>query len=67
MALHAHFTAPWSYLGLSLFGICAFAALILFISLTYAALVTALVVLYHDQRLRKDGHLPAPAQAKELP
>jgi hypothetical protein len=67
MALHAHFTPPWSYVGLSLLGICVFAALILFISLTYAALVTALAVLYHDQRLRNDGPLPAPAQAKELP
>lgn len=67
MALHAHFTPPWSYMGLSVLGICVFAALLFFISLTYAALVAALAVLYHDQRLRKDGPLPASAQAPELP
>jgi hypothetical protein len=32
---------------------------------TYAAFTTALAVLYYDQRLRKDGQLPAPSQAGE--
>jgi hypothetical protein len=59
-AANLHPAAPWSYIGLGLVGICAFAALILFISLTYAAVTTALAVIYRDQRLRKDG--PAPAQ-----
>jgi hypothetical protein len=37
--------------------------MILFISLTYAGMTTALAVLYHDQRLRKDGPPPAPLQS----
>jgi hypothetical protein len=66
MVLHAHVTAPWSYIGIGLIGICAFAGMVLFISVTYAALVSALAVLYHDQRMRKDGRLPVPAQAGEI-
>ena len=61
--LHAHLSAPWSYIGLGLIGICAFVGMILFISLTYAGMTTALAVLYHDQRLRKDGPPPAPLQS----
>jgi hypothetical protein len=34
---------------------------------SYAAFTTALAVLYHDQRLRKDGLLPGPSQAGESP
>lgn len=63
IALHAHVTAPWSYIGLGFLGICAFAGLVLFMSATYAALLAAIAVLYHDQRLRKDGLSPAPPQA----
>jgi hypothetical protein len=64
--LHVHIAAPWSYIGLGFLGICAFAAMILFIALTYAAMTTALAVLYHDQRVRKDGPPPAHLQAGEL-
>jgi hypothetical protein len=60
-----HPAAPWSYIGLGLLGLFAFAAMILFISLTYAAVTTALAVLYHDQRMRKDGPPPATLQAGE--
>src|ERR1035438_7268224 len=60
-----HPAAPWSYIGLALLGLFAFAAMILFISLTYAAVTTALAVLYHDQRMRKDGPGPATPQAGE--
>jgi hypothetical protein len=66
MVLHAHVTAPWSYIGLGAIGIIVFAFLVLFISLTYATLIAALAVLYHDQRLRKDGALTAPAQNTEI-
>ncbi len=66
MALHAHMAAPWSYIGLGVIGICAFAGMVLFMSVTYAALMAALAVLYHDQRLRKDGALATPAQAGEI-
>jgi hypothetical protein len=63
MVFHVHIAAPWNYVGLGVLGICFFAAIILFVSLTYAALTTALSVLYHDQRLRKDGPPPQPLQA----
>ena len=66
MVLHAHVTVPWSYIGIGLIVICAFAFMVLFISLTYAVLVAALAVLYHDQRLRKDLPLPTSAQAGEI-
>jgi len=46
-------------------GLCALGAMILFISLNYAAVTTALAVLYHDQRLREDGPPPATQQAGE--
>jgi hypothetical protein len=61
--LHVHIAAPWSYIGLGFLGVCAFAGMILFISLTYAAMTTALAVIYNDQRLRKDGLPPATPQA----
>jgi len=60
-----HPAAPWSYIGLGLLGLCALGAMILFISLNYAAVTTALAVLYHDQRLREDGPPPATQQAGE--
>jgi hypothetical protein len=59
-----HLAAPWSYIGLGLLGLCGLAAMILFTALTYAAVTTALAVLYHDQRLRKDGPPPATPQAE---
>ena len=50
-------------IGLAVFGyLLVFAISIL---ITYAAYSTALAVLYNDQRLRKDGLLPAPAHATE--
>jgi hypothetical protein len=63
MVTHIHLTAPWSYIGMGLLGVCGFAAMVLFTSLTYATTFTALAVLYHDQRLRKDGLMPAAQQA----
>jgi hypothetical protein len=63
IALHAHLSPPWSYIGAGLLGICAFVVMVLFTSLIYAALMAALAVLYHDQRLRKNGPLPPPAPA----
>jgi hypothetical protein len=66
MVAHIHLAAPWSYIGLGLVGVCGFAALVLFTSLTYAATMAALAVLYNDQRLRKDGLPPAAPQAGEV-
>lgn len=65
MVTRIQLAAPWSYIGLGLLGVCGFAAMVLFISLTYAATVTAIAVLYHDQRLRKDGTPPAMQQPGE--
>ncbi len=62
-ALQIHFTAPWSYIGIGVAAIFALALLVLITALTYAAMTTALAVLYHDQRLRKDGLVPAPQPA----
>ena len=64
-AAHLHPAAPWSYIGLGLLGVGGLAAMILFVSLTYAATMAALAVLYNDQRLRKDGPPPAPLQVGE--
>ena len=58
VVLHVHLEAPWSYAGMGLLGVFACGAFILFTSLTYASLMTALGVIYNDQRLRTDG-LPA--------
>jgi membrane-anchored glycerophosphoryl diester phosphodiesterase (GDPDase) len=66
MALHAQWSTPWGYAGAGFIIICAFAAIVLFTSLTYATLVTALAILYHDQRLRTDGPLAAPPQSAGL-
>lgn len=64
--LHAHVGSPWSYIGLGVIGIGIFAGIVLFMSVIYAALVAAIAVLYHDQRLRKDRGLAAPAAAEEI-
>jgi hypothetical protein len=68
LAVHVHPTAPWSYIGLGLLGICIFAAVLLYTAVTWAAVTASLAVLYHDQRLRKDGTLlstPASPQPGE--
>jgi hypothetical protein len=64
-ALHIHPAAPWSYIGIGLCAVCLLAVMILSMALTYAALTTALAVLYHDQRLCKDALFPAPPPAGE--
>jgi hypothetical protein len=68
MAAQVHPAAPWSYIGLGLLGICVFTAILLYTAVTWAAMTAALAVLYHDQRLRKDGQLlsmPATPQPGE--
>jgi hypothetical protein len=63
MVLQVHLQAPWTYISIGFLGVFAFAAMILFISLTYASLMTALGVIYNDQRLRNDGLPAQPAGA----
>jgi hypothetical protein len=67
IAVLAHVTAcsPAFYvlIGLAILGyLLVLIATCLF---SYAAFTTALAVLYHDQRVRKDGLLPVPSQAVE--
>jgi hypothetical protein len=52
-----------------LIGVAVFGYLLVFavsMLITYSANTTTLAVLYHDQRLRKDGQVPGHAQAGEL-
>jgi hypothetical protein len=49
-------------LGIVLASLCFAAFLYLWMALLWSAFSTALAVLYHDQRLRKDGLLPVPSQ-----
>jgi membrane-anchored glycerophosphoryl diester phosphodiesterase (GDPDase) len=56
--LSIHLQAPGSYIGIGLGVVCLLAMMVLWMALTYAAITTALAVLYNDQRLRKDSALP---------
>jgi hypothetical protein len=49
-------------IGIVLASLCFAAFLYLWTALLWSAFSTALAVLYHDQRLRKDGLLPVPSQ-----
>jgi hypothetical protein len=62
--VHVREGSPAFYIliGLGVFGYLLSIAISILV--TYAAYATALAVLYNDQRLRKDGLLPAPAQAE---
>jgi hypothetical protein len=66
MALNAHLASPLGYAAIAFLGICAVLGFLLYIALSWAGFSTSLAVLYHDQRLRKDGPPPAPPQAGEL-
>ena len=58
----AHSTNLWTIVGILVGVVAGIALLILFyvwIALLYGGLVTTLSVVYHDQRRRKDGLLPA--------
>jgi hypothetical protein len=67
VAILAHVTAGspafFILIGLAVLGYLL--TLIASCLFSYAAFTTALAVLYHDQRVRKEGLLPAPAQAGE--
>jgi hypothetical protein len=67
VAVLAHVTqgspAFFVLIGLAVLGYLL--VMILSCMFSYAAFTTALGVIYHDQRLRKDGLMPAPCQATE--
>jgi len=54
-------------IGIVLASLCFAAFLYLWMTLLWSAFSTAIAVLYHDQRLRKDGFLLVPSQAGESP
>lgn len=63
--LHVQLASVASIVGVALVTLCFFAFIFLWMALLYVAFSTALAVLYHDQRLRKDGLLPVPSQTGE--
>jgi hypothetical protein len=65
MALHVKLASVVGIIGIVLLVLCVFAFIFLWMMLLWSAFTTALAVLYHDQRVRKDGLLPAPSQAGE--
>jgi hypothetical protein len=66
MALHVQLASVAGIIGIVLASLCFAAFLYLWMALLWAAFSTAFAVLYHDQRLRKEGLLRAPSQAGEL-
>jgi hypothetical protein len=58
-AMHVHLASPLGYAAIGIAAVCALAGLFLYMALSWAAITTALSVLYHDQRLRND--VPPPA------
>jgi hypothetical protein len=65
IALHVQLASVAGIAGIVLFALCVLAFIFLWMALLWSAFTTAIAVFYHDQRARKDGLLPAPAQAGE--
>ncbi|MGA9668884.1 MAG: hypothetical protein WBQ94_06725 [Terracidiphilus sp.] len=66
MALGIHLDSPLGYAAIAFLGICAALGFLLYIALSWAGFSTALAVIYHDQRLRKEGPPLAPPQVGAL-
>jgi hypothetical protein len=60
--LQIHLSPPSSYIAIGCGILCALVAMFLYTALSWAILTSSLVVLYRDQRLRRDSHLPIPIQ-----
>ena len=67
VALHMELASVAGIAGIVLYSLCTLAFFFLWIALLWAAFSTALAILYHDQRLRKEVFLPGPSQAGESP
>ena len=62
-ALHIQLASVAGIIGATVAGLCLFGFLFLWMALIWSAFSTAFAVIYHDQLLRIDGPLPAPAPA----
>jgi ABC-type phosphate transport system permease subunit len=60
-AVHLTFHAPWSYMGFGLIAVVWLCMMFLWVAFPWASSMTALAVLYRDQRLRVDSLLPPAA------
>jgi len=67
VALHMELASVAGIAGIVLYALCILTFFYLWTALLWSAFTTALAVLYHDQRLRKEGLLPMPAQTGESP
>ena len=65
MLTHLLLPLAVSLIGAGVLGVGMVCVLFLMMALSWAALTTALAVLYHEQRRRKDGILPAPQPGGE--
>lgn len=61
MAFSIPLASPLGYAAIGFVGLCALTGFMLYIALSWAALTTALAVIYHDQRLRHDAPPPMPS------
>jgi hypothetical protein len=66
MALHVKLASVAGIIGIVLLVLCVFAFIFLWMTLLWSAFTTAFAVLYHDQRVRKEGFLPVAEQAGEV-
>lgn len=62
-ALHVQLASVAGVIGAGLAAICFLGFIFLWTALIWSAFSTSFAVLYHDQRLRKDGPPPAPLPA----
>lgn len=60
VALHLALN-PWGFIGIGVAAVCVLAALFLVTACTWSAFATTFAVVYHDQRRRMEGTVPAPA------
>lgn len=52
--------APWGFIGIGMLVIVFLCGLLLYMACIWSAYNTTFAVIYHDQRLRKEGVAPAP-------
>ena len=60
VALHLALN-PWGFIGIGVAAICVLVAMFLVTACTWSAFATTFAVVYHDQRRRMEGIVPAPA------